>query len=173
MVGWSKFIINVAVGILRKENKILITKRPEGKPYSGYWEFPGGKIESHESGVDALKRELREELGIHVLHAEFWFQHSHTYPDKKVLLEMWQVFTYKGKPQSKEKQELRWVTLQELFAFQILEGNLAILKYISSGKPLDKAMGDAQGGVAQLSPLGRPRGFIPRGRSKLISFVFL
>lgn len=59
--------IDVAVGVLiRADGKFLITSRPEGKPYAGYWEFPGGKLEAGETVEQALQRELDEELGIHI-----------------------------------------------------------------------------------------------------------
>lgn len=122
--------IKVVVGIIQKENKILIAERPHDKPYSGYWEFPGGKIKAHESSENALKRELYEELGIKITAAKFWFQHLHMYPDKTVILEIWQVLAYNGEPQSKEKQVLRWVLLSELVSLNVLEGNKAILERI-------------------------------------------
>jgi 8-oxo-dGTP diphosphatase len=65
MTVQSRPIVEVAVGILLKEGKeVLMGKRPEGKPYAGYWEFPGGKLEAGESVELALHRELKEELGI-------------------------------------------------------------------------------------------------------------
>ncbi len=107
-------IIRAVVGILKRENQILVAERPIGKPYSGYWEFPGGKIEANESSYVALKRELLEELGIDVISAEPWFEHTHAYPDKTVCLEMWLVTTFFGEPHSQENQALRWVTLHDI-----------------------------------------------------------
>ncbi|HLB42615.1 MAG TPA: (deoxy)nucleoside triphosphate pyrophosphohydrolase [Gammaproteobacteria bacterium] len=123
-------MINVIVGIIQNENKILVAQRPFAKPYGGDWEFPGGKIEVNETNEDALKRELHEELGIHTTIAEYWFQHFHAYPDKKVLLEVWRVIAFVGEPQSKENQVLRWVTFPELLSLRVLEGNRAILDKI-------------------------------------------
>lgn len=123
-------MIRVAVGILQQDNKVLVAERPKGKPYDGYWEFPGGKIETNESGIDALKRELNEELGIQVKQANFWFDHTHTYPDKTVFLEMWQVTEFLGKPISKENQTLRWVTFPEILNLRLLEGNWPIIEKI-------------------------------------------
>ena len=62
--------VYAVAGILRRDDKILIAERPLGKPYSGFWEFPGGKVEANESGEAALIRELHEELGIEVLSSE-------------------------------------------------------------------------------------------------------
>lgn len=122
--------VHAVVGILRRNGKVLIAKRPEGKPYSGYWEFPGGKVEPNEQGEAALKRELHEELGIDVTHAEHWFEHVHPYPDKTVYLEMWLVNDFAGEPQSRENQELRWATLSEILDLKLLEGNWQIIDRI-------------------------------------------
>lgn len=124
--------VNVVVGIIKRDGKVLIAERPPGKPYSGYWEFPGGKIEANESGKEALYRELQEELGIEVTHAEHWFDHHHTYPDKTVLLEMWLVNDFSGEPYSKEGQLLQWAELTELLQLNLLEGNWPIIDKIKT-----------------------------------------
>lgn len=123
-------MIQVAVGILQREGKVLVGCRPEGKPYSGYWEFPGGKIESHETGEEALARELHEELGITVHRANMWFEHLHHYPDKTVNLILWRVNDFEGDPSSREAQELRWVSLEEMLSLNLLEGNRFIMDRI-------------------------------------------
>lgn len=120
-------MIHAVVGIVKRDDKILVGERPLGKPYSGYWEFPGGKVEANESSEAALKRELFEELGITVTSAKPWFQHTHTYPDKTVLLDLWWVEAFTGGPVSKENQTLRWATLAEMQALRLLEGNWFIL----------------------------------------------
>lgn len=125
-------MIRAVVGILKREGKVLVGQRPLGKPYSGYWEFPGGKIEPNETGEAALSRELQEELGIEVIKAEPWFQHSHNYPDKTVLLDMWIVSEFAGEPYSKENQALRWVTLTEIMDLRLLDGNWPIIDRIKS-----------------------------------------
>lgn len=115
-----------------RDGKLLVAERPEGKPYSGYWEFPGGKIELNESGDAAIKRELHEELGIEVIKAERWFDHLHAYPDKTVFLELWRVTEFSGEPVSRENQVLRWATYEEILHLRLLEGNLAIMSEIKS-----------------------------------------
>lgn len=127
----SKTIYAVA-GLLMRDGKLLIAERPEGKPYSGYWEFPGGKVEEDEAGDAAIRRELQEELGVSVLRAERWFEHVHAYPDKTVLLELWLVTDFEGEPESREHQELRWASYEEILHLRLLEGNLAILSQIKS-----------------------------------------
>lgn len=124
--------VRAVVGILKRNGKLLVSQRPEGKPYSGYWEFPGGKIEASESSREALKRELHEELGIEVINAKLWFQHSHAYPDKTVFLEMWLVTEFNGEPHGKENQPLKWATLSEIVDLRLLEGNWPILDKIKT-----------------------------------------
>jgi len=124
-------LIRVAVGILRRNGTILVADRPTDKPYAGYWEFPGGKIEVDETGEQALKRELQEELGINITIAQPWFEHIHHYPDKSVQLEMWLVTDWHGEPHSKEQQQLRWVTFAEMQTLRLLEGNIPIMSRIA------------------------------------------
>jgi 8-oxo-dGTP diphosphatase len=119
--------IQVVAGILQRENKILVAQRPSGKPYSGFWEFPGGKIEQNETGEHALRRELHEELGIEVNAATLLFHHEYTYPDKTVHLQVWHIIHFSGEPQSKENQALQWVTFSEMSKLNLLEGNWPIV----------------------------------------------
>lgn len=123
-------IIKAVVGILRRDCRVLVAERPAGKPYSGYWEFPGGKIEPEESSETALHRELEEELGIAVVTAHHLFEHTHTYPDKTVLLDLWLVDEFVGEPHGKENQQLRWATLPEIHDLKLLEGNWPLMDRI-------------------------------------------
>jgi len=125
-------VVRAVVGIIKRDDQVLVGERPLGKPYSGYWEFPGGKIEPNEQGKAALIRELHEELGIKVTVTDLWFSHTHPYPDKTVFLEMWLVKAFIGEPQPKENQLLRWVTFEELVALRLLEGNLPIIHQLKS-----------------------------------------
>jgi 8-oxo-dGTP diphosphatase len=127
---WKIGLIPVVVGVLKRDNKLLVAERPAGKPYSGYWEFPGGKVEPGETSEQAIHRELHEELGIEVLSAEFCFEHEHAYPDKTVHLHIWLISSFSGEPHSRENQQLRWVTLAEMLELRLLEGNWPILDKI-------------------------------------------
>lgn len=101
--------IDVAVGILMKSNgDILLAQRPAGKPYAGYWEFPGGKVEPGEAIVDALKREFVEELGIEILAAEAWCGVEHVYPHAHVRLHFYICRDWQGELQSLEGQAFAW-----------------------------------------------------------------
>lgn len=101
--------IDVAVGILIKPNgDVLLGQRPAGKPYPGYWEFPGGKVEAGEAIADALKREFMEELGIEILTAEPWCGVEHVYPHAHVRLHFFISRLWRGQPQSLEGQAFAW-----------------------------------------------------------------
>ncbi len=125
-------LVRAVVGIVKKDNKILVAERPQGKPYSGYWEFPGGKIETHESGEAALKRELFEELNIKVESASLLFSYEHAYPDKTVFLEMWLVEQFQGEPVGMEQQTLQWVTWMEAEQLKLLSGVWPVLDRLKS-----------------------------------------
>lgn len=131
-MSWEIRLIRVAVGILKRDDRVLVAERPKDKSYSGYWEFPGGKFEPNESGEQALKRELHEELGIDVLVATLWCECIHTYPDRSVVLEIWIVDQFACEPQGREGQLLRWVTFPEMQKLRLLEGNLAIMDRLKS-----------------------------------------
>jgi len=101
--------VDVAVGILMKDNgDVLLAQRPEGKPYAGYWEFPGGKVETNESVIDALRREFVEELGIVVGPVDAWCCVEHVYPHAHVRLHFYIGRAWQGEPQSLEGQAFSW-----------------------------------------------------------------
>lgn len=99
----------VASGILLdRQSRFLMTSRPEGKPWAGYWEFPGGKLEAGEDAHLALRRELREELGIEVLVARHWRQALIAYATRPVLLDFFLVTSWAGGLQMREGQRFAW-----------------------------------------------------------------
>jgi 8-oxo-dGTP diphosphatase len=101
--------IDVAVGILMKPNgDVLLGSRPEGKPYAGYWEFPGGKVETGEAIIDALKREFAEEIGVDIISAEPWCGVEHVYPHAHVRLHFFISREWQGEPRALEGQQLAW-----------------------------------------------------------------
>ena len=101
--------IDVAVGILMQANgDVLLAQRPEGKPYAGYWEFPGGKVEAGEAIIDALKREFVEELGIDIVSATPWCGVAHRYPHADVRLHFYISRAWHGEAQSLEGQAFAW-----------------------------------------------------------------
>ena len=132
--------VGVAVGVLIKtDGSFLLTTRPLGKAYSGYWEFPGGKIEPGETVQDALRRELNEELGITIESAQPWKEAVVDYPHALVRLSFCKVFRWSGDLQMREGQTFSWQALPVQLA-PILPGTLPVLQWLaqergSQGQP--------------------------------------
>ncbi len=102
-------ITEVAAAVIeRPDGTFLLACRPEGKPYPGYWEFPGGKIEPDESPRAALDRELKEELGIEVREATPWITRIYAYTHATVRLHFFRVTAWEGEPQPLEDQAIAW-----------------------------------------------------------------
>lgn len=105
----SKPFIDVAAGlILQPDGSLLLAQRPEDKPWAGWWELPGGKIEAGETTLQALARELKEELDIDVTHATPWVTYTHEYPKTVVRLAFCRVTGWNGEPVGVEGQQLAW-----------------------------------------------------------------
>lgn len=128
--------IDVAVGVLiRADGKFLITSRPEGKPYAGYWEFPGGKLEAGETVEQALHRELDEELGIHIHlnRVERWKELVMEYPHAVVRLHFCKVWDWAGELEMREHQQFAWETLPPHVA-PLLPGTIPVLEWLNDEK---------------------------------------
>lgn len=104
--------IDVAVAVVfNAAGQVLWGCRPEGKPYAGYWEFPGGKVEPDETVWQALVRELKEELDITALQGGPWFRIEHDYEHANVRLHLYRVWHFEGTPKSLEQQPFTWASL--------------------------------------------------------------
>jgi 8-oxo-dGTP diphosphatase len=120
--------LHVVVGVVRDvEGKFLIARRHANSHQGGLWEFPGGKLEAGESVLQALRRELEEELSIHLGSARALLEVEHDYADKAVLLDVWLVEAYSGQAVGREGQPLRWVTARELALFSFPAANTPIV----------------------------------------------
>jgi len=121
-------IVEAAVAvILREDGKVLLGQRPEGKPWSGWWEFPGGKIEQGETPFHALQRELHEEIGIEAEVAYPWITRVFTYPERTVKLRFFTVRRWHREPHGKENQQLSWESPDAVSVSPMLPANAPVL----------------------------------------------
>lgn len=120
-------ITEVAAAVIERGGEFLLAQRPEGKPYSGYWEFPGGKIEPGEEPRAALVRELREELGIVVREATPWITRVYAYTHATVRLHFFRVVAWDGEPQPLEDQAIRWQRVGAPDVSPMLPANAPVL----------------------------------------------
>lgn len=136
----SSRLTRAAVGVIqRADGSVLLNERPPGKPWSGYWEFPGGKIEENESPLEALQRELQEELGITVSQAYPWLTRRYAYPAnyldngqlaspaKTVQLHFFVVNDWLGEPRGLEKQKLSWQSPAAVSVSPLLPANAPVV----------------------------------------------
>lgn len=123
----SKLIHVAAAVILNAQGQILLARRPEDKHQGGLWEFPGGKVEPREPVVEALARELDEELGIQITTARPLIQIPHHYPDKSVLLDVYEVSAFEGQAYGREGQPIAWVDRSELAGYEFPAANKPIV----------------------------------------------
>jgi 8-oxo-dGTP diphosphatase len=127
----ERAVVDVAVGVLlQTDGRFLLTSRPEGKVYAGYWEFPGGKLEAGETVEQALRRELQEELGITIGTAQVWKTQMVDYPHALVRLHFCKVCDWQGELQMRESQSHAWQTLPVAVA-PVLPGTIPVLAWLA------------------------------------------
>ena len=129
--GPDRKVVEVAVGVLlRPDGQFLLTSRPAGKVYEGYWEFPGGKIEAGETVEQALRRELQEEIGITIAAAQPWRVEMVDYPHALVRLNFCKVFEWTGDLHMRESQRFAWQDLP-VQVQPVLPGTLPVLAWFA------------------------------------------
>jgi 8-oxo-dGTP diphosphatase len=131
--------VDVAVGVLiNPHGEFLLTSRPEGKVYAGYWEFPGGKLEAGESVETALRRELTEEIGIEIGPVHPWRVEIVDYEHARVRLHFCKVYEWSGAFEMRERQAMAWQVLPVRVA-PVLPGTLPVLKWFAEERGFDGA----------------------------------
>lgn len=125
-------IVNVAVGVIKKNNAIFICKRADEQHQGGLWEFPGGKVEAGESVFAALKRELIEEVGITIHSSSQLMVIEHDYGDKCVKLDIHVVSNFSGEAHGAEGQPSEWVAISELSNYDFPAANAHIIEKIQA-----------------------------------------
>jgi 8-oxo-dGTP diphosphatase len=127
-------VTEVAVGILIRSNgDFLMTTRPAGKAYSGYWEFPGGKLEASETVEEALRRELIEEIGVTIQDVKIWRSSLVDYPHALVRLTFCKVSAWTGQLQMRESQQFAWQSLP-VQVEPVLAGTVPVLQWLENEK---------------------------------------
>jgi len=130
--GLNRPLVEVAVGVLiRGDGAFLLTSRPQGKAYAGYWEFPGGKLEEGETVAQALARELLEELGISIGPATPWKTETVDYPHALVRLNFCKVFNWSGDLEMREAQSFAWQQLPVQMT-PVLPGTIPVLQWLAA-----------------------------------------
>jgi 8-oxo-dGTP diphosphatase len=126
-------MIKVAVGIIKDKNgRVLLCRRPEGKPYPLQWEFPGGKLEPGESAEHCLLRELREELGIQAVIGEIFHRQQYVYPDSGHFdVVYYFVNSFSGTLSNNGFAEVCWVPVAGLSGYDILEDNREVVERLT------------------------------------------
>ncbi len=136
---------------MRPDGCFLLTSRPPGKVYAGFWEFPGGKFEPGESVAQALARELHEEIGVHIGAVRLWKIKEFDYPHAKVRLHFCKVREWTGELHMKEGQAMAWEQLPVSVA-PVLPGTLPVLEWLEH----EQAWGEAN--EPEPVPSGEPAG---------------
>jgi len=131
--------VDVAVGVLiDAQGNFLLTSRPQGKVYAGYWEFPGGKVEAGESIETALRAELQEELGITIAAAQPWQVETMDYPHARVRLHFCKVWHWQGEFEMREGQQMAWQNLPVQVA-PVLPGTVPVLAWFARERGFEGA----------------------------------
>jgi 8-oxo-dGTP diphosphatase len=134
----ERSVVDVAVGVLlQADGQFLLTSRPEGKVYAGYWEFPGGKLEAGESVEQALRRELHEELGITIGAAQAWKTQMVDYPHALVRLHFCKVWDWQGELLMREAQSHAWQSLP-VAVTPVLPGTVPVLAWLAEERGFSK-----------------------------------
>ena len=134
----NKNRIKVVGGIIIDKNKILIAQRSNQKEHPLKWEFPGGKIQENENPIEALKREIKEELSIDIKKSKFLLDYEYEYQDiKKIHLYFYKIDEYVGKVRNIEHNQLLWIQRNHLEKLDFLDGDRMIIDHIQNSNILE------------------------------------
>lgn len=161
MTADSRPLLHVVAGVvLNERGEYLLSSRPEGKAYAGYWEFAGGKVEAGESEFEALQREFAEELGIRIHRATPWLTTIHSYEHARVHLRFFRVAAadWSGELQAQEGQKWSWQRAGDYTVAPMLPANTALLAALAvptmlSGSLVTGFYGENALGEYRVAPL--------------------
>ncbi|MDD6088146.1 MAG: (deoxy)nucleoside triphosphate pyrophosphohydrolase [Desulfovibrionaceae bacterium] len=120
--------LEVVGGIIWRGERFLAAQRPKNRSQSGYWEFPGGKIEPGETPEEAVIREIREELSLEVLRPVLWKTVEHRYPHTDIILHCFHVTDFSGHPVGNDGQRFCWMTPEEAQTYPFLDADRGLLR---------------------------------------------
>ncbi len=125
-------MISVAAGLIHDRDRVLVCQRKRSGPFPLKWEFPGGKLKEGEGYVRALRRELREELGIEIESATEVFRHRHAYPGPMdVALRFFRIDGYRGVVANRVFEQITWALPRHLEDLDFLEADLPLVKKLA------------------------------------------
>jgi 8-oxo-dGTP diphosphatase len=125
-------VIEVVAAIIEREGRYLIARRSPGKHLEGFWEFPGGKIEDGETPEESLRREMREEFGVHADVGGYVGDNVHDYGSKIIRLLAYQVSVTGDLLQSTDHDRIEWVRLEEMRDYPLAEADIPLLECIAA-----------------------------------------
>ena len=128
-------MILVVAAIIRRDETILLTRRPPDAHLPNLWEFPGGKVEPGESLIEALRRELLEELGVLAEVRDEYYATIHHYPTKTIDLHFFNCTIIDGEPRAIEVAEFRWVKFADLRAYEFPKADLELVERLARPHP--------------------------------------
>jgi 8-oxo-dGTP diphosphatase len=148
--------VRVAVAVLRRrDGAVLLAQRLPGTPYAGYWEFPGGKLEPGETALQALHREIREELGVDIVRAHPWITQHYNYPHANVELAFFRVDAWHGDPAGRDGQAIAWQAPGAIEVAPLLPANSIVLRSLQLPEIYAVSMADELGDSQFLKSLSR------------------
>jgi mutator protein MutT len=124
--------VHVTAGLIWREGKVLITRRPQGSHLAGYWEFPGGKQEEGETLTACLEREIMEELAVRVKVTEHLLQIDHEYTEKSISLHLFQCSDPAGEPQAIGCDDMKWVDPGDLDLYKLPPPDIRIIPFLKN-----------------------------------------
>ena len=124
--------IHVIAAVIRKNGKVLLCSRPDGKHLGGMWEFPGGKVDAGETDEECLCREIKEELSLDILVADQIYRINHKYPEKEVDIRFYRAFASDVNQEiiAMDNQQYGWVEISDLMQMDIIPADAPFSEFL-------------------------------------------